>query len=1004
MTESLSHVAGYVSDAYRPVPVAHFEPENTLLGSYTFLSWVRSGISAVIKTPVGSLRGHVEVSLPVQAEGRDPLVVVRPVEVRGPGDVLGIDERQVIRRYPVPGTTNAEDSYLAHLEFDRPELPWLMSPAPPHGAALLPWLALVVLKDGRWSLDPGEGVLPPVVHTFLGELQSLDDADRWAHAQVIGPEHTGPSVLDRLSRAQAPANLSRLLCPRRLEPGQGYLACVVPVFNAGLQVGRDLPLPATLDLAWHRQAGDDSTAIGLPVYSSWRFRVGADGDFGTLASKLRGVPAPWQVGRRLLDTARPGGGLPPLATGGLQTIHGPLVSPNGPQAASADPKEAAAAASGPWPAPQVELLRDELNRPAVLAQQPAAGNAIPRPVVGPELYARFHAAVSRLAPGRDADWLGELNLQVEHRVQAGLGTRVVQRDQEPLMQSAWAQVGQIDAVNRQLRFAQLARFVGTSWHARHLTPLGLGDLLSTSRGVASRVRSDTPLTVAADLADSHLAPAATQSSFRRLTRPLGGLNRFVSEPADRAAHARLVASGAVARDLQLPYVEVDGIDAVSARTATAFAGSALDLPGLSLALASRPPMTDLFTPAVAAAAINTHLPLVQGSATQLLARVSAPSVSVVPVVSVPTVTAVHASHLAVLQHLLPNLLPHLPHLFGAKKLPVLQEVSAVPNHDAVLQLLTAANEPNWANVSSGFAEIAQTLVDVRWPTTPVRPAPAPGNLLQKINPAVTLTARVRARLGDLPHWLPPDWFDDHLVAPILASPVFTRPMYEALDAYSREWLLPGLATFPQPDIVTVLTSNGPFVESFLAGLSHEMGRKLLWRGYPTDQRGTYFRRFWSSTCDDLVQDLHRFTPTPLGSHLDASLDNLVFLMVRGELLRRYPDAIVLAMLASDQDADGVPMFEAGQVAPILFHGHLDPDIVLVGFNLTTEAIRAAAVSPGDGTTPGWWFVVAEHPTAPRFGVPAGAPGDAALTAHTLLRDPVRVVFEGVSMLTQIGAP
>jgi hypothetical protein len=37
-------------------------------------------------------------------------------------------------------------------------------------------------------------------------------------------------------------------------------------------------------------------------------------------------------------------------------------------------------------------------------------------------------------------------------------------------------------------------------------------------------------------------------------------------------------------------------------------------------------------------------------------------------------------------------------------------------------------------------------------------------------------------------------------------------------------------------------------------------------------------------------------------------------------------------------------------------------------------------------------------------VPAGVPGDAALTAHTLLRDPVRAVFEGVSMLTQIGAP
>ena len=30
----------------------------------------------------------------------------------------------------------------------------------------------------------------------------------------------------------------------------------------------------------------------------------------------------------------------------------------------------------------------------------------------------------------------------------------------------------------------------------------------------------------------------------------------------------------------------------------------------------------------------------------------------------------------------------------------------------------------------------------------------------------------------------------------------------------------------------------------MAGLNHEMARELLWRGYPTDQRGTVFRRFW----------------------------------------------------------------------------------------------------------------------------------------------------------------
>ncbi len=30
----------------------------------------------------------------------------------------------------------------------------------------------------------------------------------------------------------------------------------------------------------------------------------------------------------------------------------------------------------------------------------------------------------------------------------------------------------------------------------------------------------------------------------------------------------------------------------------------------------------------------------------------------------------------------------------------------------------------------------------------------------------------------------------------------------------------------------------------MVGLNYEFGRKLLWREYPTDQRGSYFRQFW----------------------------------------------------------------------------------------------------------------------------------------------------------------
>ena len=58
------------------------------------------------------------------------------------------------------------------------------------------------------------------------------------------------------------------------------------------------------------------------------------------------------------------------------------------------------------------------------------------------------------------------------------------------------------------------------------------------------------LTVAAAVEDSHVADAAVTATFRRVTRPLGGLARFAAD--HRADLARLVADGDVARDMQRP--------------------------------------------------------------------------------------------------------------------------------------------------------------------------------------------------------------------------------------------------------------------------------------------------------------------------------------------------------------------------------------------------------------------------------------------------------------------
>ncbi|QGY44859.1 hypothetical protein GM418_14635 [Maribellus comscasis] len=82
--------------------------------------------------------------------------------------------------------------------------------------------------------------------------------------------------------------------------------------------------------------------------------------------------------------------------------------------------------------------------------------------------------------------------------------------------------------------------------------------------------------------------------------------------------------------------------------------------------------------------------------------------------------------------------------------------------------------------------------------------------------------------------------------PVKWYPEFHRPMYHFLREMSQEYILPGLENVPQ-NTVGLLQTNRRFIEAFMVGLNHEMASELLWREFPTDQRGSYFRSFWDTT-------------------------------------------------------------------------------------------------------------------------------------------------------------
>ena len=203
--------------------------------------------------------------------------------------------------------------------------------------------------------------------------------------------------------------------------------------------------------------------------------------------------------------------------------------------------------------------------------------------------------------------------------------------------------------------------------------------------------------------------------------------------------------------------------------------------------------------------------------------------------------------------------------------------------------------------------------------------------------------------------------DDRLVVSgladrVLAFPDLPVPAYELLARLNRERFLPGLEAIP-PNAVTLLETNPRFVEAFLVGMNHEMNGELLWREYPTDRRGTPLRRFWDWHDDGPdIEPIHTWRETSeLGTNTRGGVGGQIVLLVRGDLLRRYPNTSVLAWRADGRELKNPP--GDGDIVNHVFAGRIDPDVSFYGFPLTDDDLE----------DDGWFFVLQEQPTEPRFG-------------------------------------
>lgn len=1018
------------------------------LPTYSFLPWYRRGIANTITaadkdTSAGPRAStHVELQLSgAPVAGGEALThkVEQDIALYGPGDLVGIDERAILRTEPRNWITNFESNYLAAVDFYDEDFLWRYTPAAPDGAhlRLRPWLSLVVLAEGEFEdgRDMTGRPLPYVTVSDQSLFPPADDLWAWAHVhlnqsvagapgEVVSKDPALVAGRAEAILAQDPdAGYARLLSPRRLADDTAYHAFLVPTFETGrlAGIGKDpADAPFATASAWAdypagaekpRQQGSE-----YPYYFRWYFRTGGHGDFLYLVRLLKPKPVDPRVGVRDMDVHEPGSSIPGIPDlKGILRLGGALQVPEEDlDKAQKEERQRFEDWDHPFPHAFQRGLAAFVNLPdAYAAQKAAAANAKtklgaeveenPDPLITAPLYGQWHSLTKRLLAERDGStvanpqgWPQRLNLDPRFRVPAGVGAEVVESNAEQYMNYAWQQIGDVLEANDLIRRFHLATEVSSRWYDFHLMPLAAVQperTLALTAPVQSKILGSST-TVEHLRKGSRVPPVLTSPAFRRIVRPRGRLVRnlpFTAASAPGDLLERVNAGEVAAAPPKTVPGGVPTVDEVAA------AAAPKDVPPLVARLLARYPWLPWLLIALALVALIV-LALVVPLAVAIVVFLLLLGLALLLL----RWQAEEAPGAAIGEDdQTPAAVDELPENPGFE----LSEPGAGTATPPGSGDSAAAGRLKEA-IGDAFAVIDASRGVGREPEPePLDLVGVNETVVKALDPRSTLRRRAEA-LIDLPPWIAEPLVEDF--GEVMAYPRIDKPMYEALKERSIELFLPNINLI-EPNSITLVETNQRFIEAYMVGLNHEFARKLLWREFPTDQRGSYFRQFWDvrsvinieglsedSLREQLydVPELHRWSrASALGTHnnrqstADAGkAREQAVLVIRGELLKKYPTAVIYAQKAEwEFAADGVtpdltkprkpvtikpgeedkPPLE--KLRPPLYEAKADPDIYFFGFDLTIEEAMGGSGEPPD-TDPGWFFVIKERPGEPRFGL------------------------------------
>jgi hypothetical protein len=414
-----------------------------------FYGWQRSSVYDLASGALedGRLAATSKLTLRNREVPADRVEHDLTFQILGPRDILGLLPGAIVAMMPPPNSLNADTTKCVFVELAAPDLPWRYTPRKHDGLALRPWIVLIVGTTEEVKLQ-AKGMV--TFNSDVADAHNLCESARWAHVQDDG---------SRL--------ITRLLSPRKLPCNAELIAAVVPAFNAN---GND---------AWQPTAG-----ATLPCYHFWRFRTGEEGDFKTLAARLKPGKGDPSLGRAPVLYARVD---PPITV----EMRGALAPVGGTDA--------------PLPQP----VADDMAALRTTPRSDSRG----RPILTIPTY----GAPWRADPTLTA-WGAAANTDPRHRAAAGLGLWAGIELQEQIMEAATNQVGALDIAAQRIRQLTCGLLAARSLWRRRLPADPAQRLLLYGPALRRIMTTKGPLLGQIAGGNRPLAPSMFSSAARRALR------------------------------------------------------------------------------------------------------------------------------------------------------------------------------------------------------------------------------------------------------------------------------------------------------------------------------------------------------------------------------------------------------------------------------------------------------------------------------------------------------